>query len=140
MAKLTAQQATEKHARRLKASTQDIQIGVDRVTESPGKRAAAKADKMRTRLLEKLDDGTWARRVGAVTLEDWKTQMKTKGVGRIAAGIDAAAGKVTSFFEEFLPFLDGVKAEVDRMPDLTIEDSINRMTTQVRRTSQFRRK
>jgi len=140
MPKLTPQEATLKHARRLKGATEDIRAGVARVTEAPGKRAAAKVEKMRSRLIEKIDDGTWASRVGSVTLEDWKKQMSEKGVGRIAAGIDAAAPKVTDFFSQFFPFLDTVKGEVDRMPDLTLEDSISRMTHQIRRTASFRKK
>ncbi len=140
MSKLTPQEAAEKQGRRLKGATADIAAGVDRVTEAPGKAAAAKVEKMRAKLMEKIDDGTWAQRVGAVPLEEWKRQMKEKGVGRIAAGIDGAKGKVTSFYEQFFPFLDTVQREVANMPDLSLEDSLSRMTHQVRRAAQFRKK
>ena len=140
MSKLTPQEAAEKQGRRLKAATADIAAGVDRVTEAPGKAAAAKVDKMRSKLVEKIDDGTWAQRVAAVPLEEWKKQMKEKGVGRIAAGIDGAKAKVTNFYEQFFPFLDTVSREVANMPDLSLEDSISRMTHQIRRTSSFRKK
>lgn len=140
MSKLTPAEAAEKQGRRLKAATADIAAGVDRVTEAPGKLAAAKVEKMRAKLVEKIDDGTWAQRVGAVPLEEWKKQMKEKGVGRIAAGIDGAKAKVTNFYEQFFPFLDTVSREVGNMPDLSLEDSISRMTHQIRRTSQFRKK
>lgn len=137
MAKLTPKQAQEKHARRLKGAMEDIVIGVDAVTEAPGKKAAAQADKMLARLTESVRDGTWARRVGAVPLEEWKSKMKTKGIPRIAAGVDAAAAKTEDFFAQLFPFQDSLKNKLAGMPDLTLEDSISRMTTWVRGMAGF---
>jgi hypothetical protein len=139
MAKLTPQQAAEKQARRLKGATEDIRLGVDRVTEAPGKKAAAKQDKMRQRINESIDSGIWATRVAAVPLEEWKAQMKDKGIPRISSGIDGAKAKVTDFFGKLFPYQDTIKAELERMPDLTLEDSINRATHQMRRMAQFRK-
>ena len=48
MAKLTPLEFQEKHARRLKASVEDVRKGIDRVTENPCELAAAKQDKMLT--------------------------------------------------------------------------------------------
>ena len=140
MSKLTPKEAQEKHARNLKASVPDITLGVDRVTEAPGKKAAAKADKMLARLTESVRDGTWAARVGAVTLEDWKTHMKTKGIPRIAAGIDGAAAKTEDFFSQLFSYQDTLQGTLRGMPDLTLEDSISRMTTWVRGMAKFSKK
>ena len=140
MARMTPAEAREKHARRLKASIPDIEAGVDRVTEAPGKKAAAKADKMLAGITESVRNGTWARRVGAVSLEEWKTKMKAKGVGRIAAGIDAAAAKTEDFFAQLFSYQDSIKGKLEGMPDLTLEDSINRMTTWVRDMAKFSKK
>lgn len=137
MAKLTASEAQEKWARRLKGSIPDIEAGVDRVTEAPGKKAAAKADKMLAGITEAVRDGTWGRRVAAVTLEEWKGHMKNKGVGRIAAGVDGAAAKAEDFFAQLFAYQDSIKSELDRMPDLTLEDSISRMTKWVRDMAKF---
>lgn len=138
MAKLTPQQAREKHARNLKASVPDITIGVGNVTEAPGAKAAAQADKMLTNLTEAVRSGKWARRVGAVSLEAWKADMLNKGVGRIASGIDGAGDKVEAFFEQLFPYQDTLQRKLDVMPDLTLEDSINRMVTWVRGMSEFK--
>lgn len=140
MAKLTPKEAQEKHARRLKASIADIEAGVNRVTEAPGKKAAAKADKMLAGITESVRDGTWARRVGGVSLEEWKEKMVTKGVGRIAAGIDGAAAKTEDFFAQLFSYQDGLQSKLQAMPDLTLEDSINRMTTWVRDMAKFSKK
>ena len=140
MAKLTPKEAQEKHARNLKASVSDITLGVDRVTEAPGKKAAAKQAKMLANLTASVNDGTWAARVSAVSLEEWKTHMKTKGIPRISAGIDGAAAKTEDFFSQLFSYQDTIKVALDKMPDLTLEDSISRMTKWVRDMAKFSKK
>jgi len=135
--RVTAEQFVEKHNRRTKAALADMRAGVERVTTAPGVAAAAKADKMRTNLIESLDSGKWQRRVAAVSVEDWKHAMIDKGVNRVAAGVDAAAPKVRQFAEQLLSHQSGLMSTVNAMPDLTLEDSIGRMTTWVRGMSKF---
>ena len=139
MAKLTPKEFQEKHNRRLKAATEDMRLGVERVTESPTAKAAAKADKMRTNILKAIDDGKWAAGLKRVTLEDWKSKMINKGVGRVAAGIDEAADKVEEFAGKLLPHIDAGKAKIDKLPDVTLEDSIQRMTAFTRHMATFKR-
>ena len=140
MPKLTAAEATEKHARRLKGATEDIRRGVQRVTEAPGQAAAAKQEKFRQNLMAAIDSGKWARRVASVSLGEWQTLMADKGIPRIAAGVDASAGKIEDFFSQLFAHQEGLERKVQSMPDLTLEDSINRMTTWVRGMSEFQRK
>ncbi len=140
MARVTPAEFAEKHARRLKAAIPDMQAGVNRVDVSPTQKAAAKQDKMKAKLVARIDDGTWAARLKAVTLDDWKSKMLEKGLGRVAGGIDAARAKVEDFASQLLPAVDAARAAVDGMPDLTLEDSINRMTAYTRKMAQFRKK
>ena len=140
MARLTAEEFTEKHARRLKASTEDIRRGVERTTESPTAKAASKKDKMRTNINAALDSGKWEKGLRRVTLDEWKRKTVDVGVGRIAAGIDAATDKVRGFASELLPFIDKVQSDIKRLPDVTLEDNINRMVTFIRGMSKFERK
>jgi len=58
-------------------------------------------------------------------------------VNRVAAGVDAAAPKVRQFAEQLLSHQSGLMSTVNAMPDLTLEDSIGRMTTWVRGMSKF---
>ncbi|MBC7343859.1 MAG: hypothetical protein H5U03_00200 [Clostridia bacterium] len=140
MAKLTPDQFAEKLARRLKAAIPDMQAGIQAVSEAPTAKAAAKKEKMKSRLVAKIDDGTWENRLKAVSLEEWKKKAAEIGTQRVAAGIDAATDKVKRFAEQLLPYQESLKAQVDKMPDLTLEDSINRMTTWVRGMAKFRKK
>tara|TARA_Y100000310_G_scaffold161880_1_gene161832 strand:- start:109 stop:534 length:426 start_codon:yes stop_codon:yes gene_type:complete len=137
---LTPQEFQEKHARRLKASTEDIRAGIEAVTTSPTAKAADKAEKMKQNWLAKMNDGTIVNRLRAVSLEDWKAKAANVGVNRIPEGIDGASAKVVDFAGQLLPYVYRVSEEVRRMPDLTLEDSINRMTKEVREMAKFRKK
>jgi len=135
--KVTPAQFVEKHARRTKAALEDMRAGVSRVTEAPGVKAAAKADKMKANLVAALDSGKWQARVASVSVEDWRTAMLEKGVGRVPAGIDAAAAKVGQFAEQLLAHESGLKDKIDGMPDLTLEDSVSRASEWIRGMSKF---
>lgn len=139
MAKLTAVEFQEKHARRLKAAVEDVRKGIDRVTENPCEKAALKQDKMLTNLTAAVTSGKWADGLKRVSLEDWKKKARDIGVNRIAAGIDGAKTKVIAFAEQLLPHIDREKAKIAAMPDVTLDDNINRMTSFVRGMANFKR-
>jgi len=134
----TPQQVAEKWKRRAQAAVPDYQAGIEAVTTSPTAKAADKIDKMRANFLAALDSGYLETQLRAVGLEEWKRKTVLKGVRNMAAGIEAGTDKMQAFMTEFLPFLDTIKTELDRMPDATLEDSINRMVHQIRRAAEFR--
>ncbi len=140
MARVTAEEYQEKHARRLKAAVPDIQKGVQKVTKNPCEAAAAKQDKMLANLTASVQSGKWAKGLKKVSLEEWRTKMLEKGTARIASGIDGAKDKVVEFAAELLPHVDAGVSKVKAMPDLTIEDSINRSATFIRHMADFARK
>ena len=139
MAKLTPAEFQDKHARRLKAAVEDVRRGIDRVTESPTEKAAAKQEKMLANLTRSVQDGKWAAGLKRVSLDDWKRKARDVGVNRIAAGIDAAKDKVTDFAAALLPYIDRAQSEIASMPDVTLDDNINRMNTFIRRMANFKR-
>lgn len=137
---LTPQQFQEKHARRLKGAVEDMRNGILNVTVSPTQAAASKQAKMLARLTESVNNGKWANGLKKVTLEDWKTKTIDKGLGRVAGGIDAASDKVIDFAGQLLPAITSAQGKISSMPDMTLEDSINRMNTFVREMAKFRKK
>lgn len=139
MARVTAEEYQEKHARRLKASVEDIRRGIERVSTNPCELAAAKADKMLSKLSEAVQSGKWARNLKKVTLDDWKAKMTEKGVPRISGGIDGAKDKVIAFAKDLLPHVDAGVSKVKAMPDLTIDDSINRAGAFIRHMADFKK-
>lgn len=135
--KLTPEEAAVKQATRLKNSTEDIRRGIDRVTEAPGVKAAAKQDKMLANLTQAVQNGKWARNVAAVSLEEWKRKTRDIGVNRIAAGIDGAKEKQVQFYTQLFAYQETVQREIQKMPDITLEDNLNRMVENARRMAQF---
>ncbi|KKN14577.1 hypothetical protein LCGC14_0994830, partial [marine sediment metagenome] len=61
------------------------------------------------------------------------------GVNRIAAGIDAAKSKTIAFAEALLPHIDQGQAVIKSMPDVTLDDNINRMVAFTRHMSELKR-
>ncbi len=139
MPKLTPAEFQEKHARRLKGAVEDMRRGIDRVTESPTEKAAAKKDKMLANLTKAVNDGKWEAGLKRVSLEEWKKKARDVGVNRVAAGIDAAKDKVTEFASELLPHIERQQAAIASMPDITLDDNLNRMTTFIRGMAKFKR-
>ncbi len=139
MAKVTPQEYAEKWARRTSAATEDYKKGVSRVTIAPGIQAAEKQEKLVQNFNQSVTDGTWARRVAGVSLQEWKEKAGNKGAGRIASGVQGAQAGQVRFATELLSAVDSAKATVDVMPDLTLEDRIQKSIAWQRIMSEFRR-
>lgn len=137
MAKVTPAQGAEKWANRLGGATEDIRRGVEAVSQSPGELAVRNAQAYIQNVQASF--AKWQRNTRRVTLDEWKQAMLNKGLSRVAQGAQANQGKMESFLTEFLPFQDRVTSEVRGMPKVTLEDSIARMTAQVRKTAAFKR-
>jgi len=133
--KLAPAEISDKWGRRTKAAITDIVAGIERVTEAPAAKAVAKQDKMKANLLKSIDDGTWAKRLGAVTLEDWKTKTSAKVAERLSGGVDGAMSKREKFDTWLVSTLNEVLPKVDAMPDMTLEDSVNRVRTMMEHMS-----
>jgi hypothetical protein len=138
--KLTPEQYVAKHAQRTKAAVPDYTAGIQGVTSSPTAAAAAKQNKMLANITEAVNSGKWKAGLQRVSMEDWKNAAINKGAGRIAAGIDGAADKVHSFAQQLLPYESSLQEQVNKLPDLTLEDSVNRASTWIRGMSKFQRK
>ena len=136
MAQGTPAEIAARHARRMQESLTIIQDGVNAVTEAPGLRAAAKRAKWAKAVQDSEDK--WAANVASVTLDEWKTAFINKGLGRIAAGVEEAIPKMTMFHEQLQTYRVGLDRTLAGMPDLTLEQRINRMVTNTREMAKFR--
>ncbi len=139
MVKLSPTEIAEKWRRRAEAAASDYQKGVERVTESPTEKAAAKIDKFKANLMKAINDGKWEKGLKAVSLSDWKEAVAKKGVPNYATGIRASEGKMASFMSELVPFQETLQAEVERMPDITLADGIARATKWIEGMAKFKR-
>lgn len=130
---MTAADISNKWNKNMKNSISDIQAGIDRVTENPMDKAVEKQDKMKQNLVAAIDNGRWAAGMKNVTLNDWKSKTKAKVGERMGSGVDAAMTKRQKFDQWNVNNLNNILPEINAMPDMTLQDSINRMTTFVQR-------
>ena len=140
MRKMTPAEYREKQATRLKGAIEEMEKGVDAVTESPTHKAAAKIDKMEANFVKAIRSGKTKRGLMRVDAATWKDKMKKKGIPRVATGIDEAADKVEAFAAEFLPHVYAGAEAVAKMPDISTEDSCNRAAAMIRHNAKFVRK
>ncbi len=139
MPKMTAGDTYKKWNDRLANNVQSVKDGIDRVTENPMAKAAAREDKWFAGIQRAKSSGKWKRGVGSVTLDEWKTKARDIGADRIPAGAAAAEQKMTGFYNKLLPFEDKLQSQIKNMPDVTIQDSIARATAWINGMAQFDR-
>ena len=138
MARVTPAEYAEKWARRTRAATEDVRRGVERVTTAPGELAAQNEAALVQNFVESVNSGRWAARVRGVSLEDWKKSTIDKGIPRIGQGVEVAQPKMARIAAELLPAVDAAAAAANALPKVTLEDSIQRMTTFVRKMAEFK--
>lgn len=137
--RMTASEISDKHAKRTIAAIPEFTAGVAGVTESPTAKAAASQDKWLAGIQKAAEMGRFKSGLERVSLDEWKRKTLNKGAGRIAAGVEESKGKVTDFFEDFLPHLEVLDRKLKDMPSVTLEDSIARATAAIRHNAEFRR-
>jgi len=131
---------SEKWSRNLAGSTEYIRQGVNRVTVAPSEKAIANKEKFKRKLIEAIEKGKWETGLKKYTLDQWRKDMLTKGVDRIAGGAEAAKDKVADFYAQLFPHIESGLRELDKMPAMTLEDSIARATFWIRHMSKFTKK
>lgn len=124
---------------RASAASSDYAAGVERVNESPTKKAAANEAKFKAKLLAAIESGKWKKGLESVSLEDWKEAVRKKGTVNYSTGVNAAESKMEEFMSEFLPHVYQGKAIVDKMPNITLEQNIARAVEMMKHNAKFKR-
>lgn len=136
---MTGKDFQEKHARNLKAASDEIRKGAEAVTVAPGVKAAEQRKAWETKMASKEVQDKWANNVRKVSLDDWKKDMIEKGVGRISAGLDRSADKIAAFGDKLISFEKSAKAEFDKIHPLTIDESADKMVKWIKKMHEFKK-
>ena len=131
------QDATTAWVNHLSQATARITQGVQGVTRPPGQAVAAQSAKWLARVT--ASQQKWQTNVGRVSLADWQQAMTNVGIPRIAQGAQAKQGKMQAFMQQFLPYLQQGVQRVDTMPNVTLEDGINRAVAMIRHNAAFKK-
>lgn len=129
--------ATQKWLTGLQNAGPAMTAGANRVTESPGVKAAAAADKWLTKL--QASKPKFIARVGAVTVDQWRTAYTSYGIQRVSSGAQAKQGKMLSFQTDWQNYLQANMSKIDRMPTVTLQDGINKAVAQIQLNAAFKR-
>lgn len=138
--KVSPQTFADRWTQGLSQAGQKISDGIDSVTIAPSSLAVKNQAKMRANVLASIDNGKWAAGLSKVSLSDWQTAMKTKGVPRIATGAQAANAKMAAFAAKLIPYQNTLQATVKAMPNMTLQDNIARATAWITGMSKFQNK
>lgn len=139
MAQKNPQEVADRWASRLGASTDKVRSGVQAVTVSPGTLASQAAATWQARVSSQEALSKFQQNTAKLNLGDWQSSMINKGLARISSGANAAKPKFADFLSQFLPFVEGVAQRVRQMPNITLEDRINRAVAQIRGVAAFKR-
>ena len=137
MAKMTGAEMANKWGTRLVNAQGDMIQGVQRMTVSPTEEAAKAIPKMKAALIRAIDSGKVERGLKGVTKEAWTAKYTTLLPQRLASGVESAKEKAGVVFGKILAFQDTYLPEINRMPTATLEESILKMTANVRKMSTF---
>lgn len=117
----------------LSAAGPKITEGVDAVRVAPGMAASRQKDVWVQNTT--AAQNKWAANTAAVPLESWRSDMKTKGIPRIATGAVAAEPRFATFMGKLLPFIETNRAQLPARGGL--EQNIARSADWIRRMASF---
>lgn len=140
MSKLTPAEAAAKWATNLKGQAGQMRASVEKITVSPGAQAAKVASDWASKMSDPEIHRKWARNVGSVDVNEWKSAYIEKGIPNLARGVEKAQGKMGQFLDNLFSYQDANVGKVRSLPKLTKEDSRRRMNDWFDIMSEYRYK
>lgn len=133
MPRRTPQQAADRWARSMAASTQNYTDGINSVQTHPGELAARNVQGYQNGVAQAVASGKWQQNVQRGSLQDWKNAAANKGAQRLASGAAAAVNKVAQANERVFPMIDQATASIANMPRTDAASRIARATAYMTR-------
>ena len=113
--------------------------GINNVKTAPGAKAAAALPRWVASVTSTDVQQKFASRVSSVTLQAWQAAATGIGVQRLSQGATKGVNKYQSFATQFYPYLSTGLAQIQAMPNVTLEDRIARANALMRYNAQFKR-
>lgn len=137
-ARKTAQQVAQKWSQNLGNATASMTNGANAVQVAPTQLAAANPQGYLNGVQQAVASGKWQRRLGNVSLQDWKTAYIQKGIPRVGTGATAAIPKVQAAFGPLLDFVYNTRDQVNQSnPRGSLAQNMARMNAFVQAMSQY---
>lgn len=116
--------AAQKWEQRMATAGNDYIKGVERVTENPMAKAAAREDFWASQVQQAAAAHRFSGKLNRMQLQDWKGPAIKKGAPRLASGAAEAKPKVTSFQQKLAQQMEPILAEIDNMPKDTLDQRL----------------
>jgi hypothetical protein len=126
----------EKWMRRAKGAVEDLKKGVELTKKDWAGLLKKAKDYMKLNYAEALDT-YFDKSVDKVGTEGWRGKTLTKAPARYPSGIDAGASDYKGKMTDILAFEDSLQAEIQKMPNMTLEDRIARANAWIRKMHEF---
>lgn len=131
----TSAQATAKWLTGISGAQDRMKAGALAVTQAPGEKAAAAADKWLARVT--ASKAKYIANSRSVTLAQWQQAYINTGLPRVSQGAQDKQGKYTAAMDSFLPYMQQGLQTIDKMPNNTVEDAINRAAAMIRWNAKY---
>lgn len=131
----TSAQATAKWLTGISGAQDRMKAGALAVKDSPGALAAQAADKWLARVT--ASKAKFIANSNNVSLQQWQNAYINTGLPRVSQGAQDKQGKYTAAMDAFLPYMAQGLQQIDRMPNNTIEDAVNRAAAMIRWNSKY---
>lgn len=135
---ISAQEALRRWKANTAAAGESYKAGVAAVTENPMAKAAAAKDKWEAGIRRAAEEGRFEAGLMKKPFSVWKERTTGTGAQRFVSGVKDGEPAMAAHLSQWIPFMAGVKAEIDAMPSTTEHERDARMLAQVRRAREFR--
>lgn len=136
---ITPAQAAAKLGAGIRNGQQAYQNGVNAVTQNPASKAISRRSKWVQAMANPEVHDRWQAGLEKVTLQDWKNAAANVGAQRFSQSADKAQSNYQTFANDFFPFLENVKSQLDAMPDVTQEERIQKAVAAMRMIGAYNR-
>jgi len=131
----TSAQATAKWLTGISGAQDRMKSGAMAVQTSPGQLAAQAADKWLARVT--ASKAKFIANSNSVSLQAWQNAYINTGLPRVSQGAQDKQAKYTAAMDSFLPYMAQGLQTIDKMPNNTIEDSVNRAAAMIRWNAKY---
>ena len=136
--RVSPQQGATNWQNRFGGSGEAYRAGVNAVQEAPNQAAARALPRWIESVTSQKVKDKYVAKNNAVTLEQWKKNASEIGAGRLSSGAQKGVSKMQAFATSFYPFLDAGLAKISSMPNVTLEDRVNRAVAMMRYNATFK--
>lgn len=138
MPKLTPQEAAAKLSNRIGQSGAAYLKGVQNTDKDPIALAIAAAPKWEAGIQDAIANGRYVKGLQRTNKTAWQNAVRDFGQSNYQSSGAKAERNYEKFATRFFPHLETVQQEVEAMPNLSFQDSLNRMIHNATRLRDFR--